>query len=268
MIARIFLALCKIPAFRRLVWKPIYNFLAKKYAFENWHFMNYGYEPLDNAPKLQLSEQDEPERYAAQLYHYLAKKGKVEGKHMLEVGSGRGGGASHIKRYLKPKTMTGLDLAQNAVDFANESQQVKGLKYLQGNAEHLPFEDNSFDVAINVESCHAYGSVDNFLKEIKRVLRPNGLFLCTDIRLQDQMRLLEKQLKASGMKLLEETDIAPNVVKAIELDSERKEKRIVSEINKSLAKAFSEFAGVKGSEIHTSLQSGKREYKWFVLENV
>lgn len=267
--AKIFLDLCKIPVFRRLLWKPIYNFLAKKYAIKDWRFMNYGYESLENTSRLQLSAEDEAERYSAQLYHYLALEGDVAGKDMLEVGSGRGGGASHIKRYLNPKTMTGLDLAQNAVDFANETQQVERLKYIQGNAENLPFEDNSFDVVINVESCHAYGSVDKFLQEIKRVLHADGLFLCTDIRLNEQMRLLETQLKNSGMQLLREKDITPNVVKALILDTERKEKQIATNINnKVFAKAVREFAGIKGSEIHTSLKSGKREYKWFIMKNV
>jgi ubiquinone/menaquinone biosynthesis C-methylase UbiE len=266
MIAKIFLALCQIPTFRRIAWKPIYEYLAKKYRLEDWHFMNYGYEPLDGS-HLELKPEDEPERYAAQLYHYLALEGNVKGKDMLEVGSGRGGGASHIKRYLEPKTMVGLDLAQNAVDFANEVHHVEGLKYVQGNAEKLPFPDNSFDVAINVESCHAYGSVDIFFNEIKRVLRPGGIFLCTDIRLNEKMDMLEQQLVKSKMTMVSKKDIAPNVVKAIELDSDRKEKRIVTDIDENFAKAFSEFAGIAGSKIHTDLMSGIRSYKWFVMKN-
>lgn len=267
MLAKIFLALCQIPAFRRFVWKPIYNFLAKK-DLEQWSFMNYGYEPLDGSPKLQLSSDDEHERYAAQLYHYLAINTEIEGKNVLEVGSGRGGGASHIMRYLKPKTMTGMDLAQNAVDLSNEKHQVQGLKYVQGNAEDLPFEDNSFDVIINVESCHAYGSMENFLKESKRVLRPNGIFLCTDMRLKHKIEHWENQLKDSGMQLLDSKIINDNVVKAIILDSERKVKRIEKEIDNNIAKAFSEFAGVEGSKIHRDFASGERVYKWYVMKNI
>lgn len=267
MLAKIFLALCQIPRFRRLAWKPIYNFLAKK-DLDQWTFMNYGYEPLDGSPKLELLPKDEHERYAAQLYHYLAINTKIEGKNVLEVGSGRGGGASHIMRYLKPKTMTGVDLAQNAVDLSNKKHQVKGLKYIQGNAEDLPFDNDSFDVVINVESSHAYGSIENFLKEVRRVLRTNGIFLCTDMRLKDKIELWENQMKTSGMKMLDSKIINKNVVKAIELDSDRKVKRIEQEIDKNIAKAFSEFAGVAGSKIHKDFDTGRRVYKWYVMKNV
>ena len=38
---------------------------------------------------------------------------------VLEVGSGRGGGASYISRYLQPRSMTGMDFCQEAVDLCN-----------------------------------------------------------------------------------------------------------------------------------------------------
>ncbi len=266
MLAKVFLALCQIPVFRRLVWKPIYNYLAKM-ELRDWSFMNYGYEPLDGRPKLQLLPKDEEERYAAQLYHYLAINTEIKDKDVLEVGSGRGGGASHIKRYLHPKTMVGMDLAQNAVDLSNKKHQVDGLKYIQGNAEKLPFEANSFDVIINVESCHAYGSMTNFLSEVHRVLRPNGIFLCTDMRLKHKISIWEEELNASGLKMLDIKTINDNVVKAIELDHDRKMKRIESdEFSEKIKKAFGEFAGIRGSKIHLDFASGERIYKWYKMQ--
>lgn len=266
MIAKIFLQLCQYPTFRRLAWKPIYNTLAKSYDNHDWHFMNYGYEPLDGRPSLTLLEVDERHRYSCQLYHYLASEVNVKDKHVLEVGSGRGGGASHIKRYLQPMTMTGMDIAGNAVAFANKTHRVEGLKYVEGNAENMPFDNDCFDVVINVESCHAYGSVPNFLKEVRRVLKPNGYFLCTDIRLAPEMENLRNQLKNSGLKLLREKDITSNVVKAIELENPQKIARIQEGVSSWVAPAIAEFAGVSGSQIDLTLQSGKREYAWFVLQ--
>ena len=37
-----------------------------------------------------------------------------------------------------------------------------------------------FDYVINVESCHRYENIGQFLKEVRRVLRPGGFFLVTD----------------------------------------------------------------------------------------
>ncbi len=168
MIAKLFLTLTDYPVFRRIMWKPIYEALAKNFNVEDWQFMNYGYAPLNGEMQLTLENNEEINRYSIQLYNSLASKINMEGLEVLEVGSGRGGGAAHIKKYLKPKKMIGLDIAQNAVDLANKRHAFDGLQYVQGSAEKLPFQDQSFDAVINVESCHAYGSVPKFLSEVKR----------------------------------------------------------------------------------------------------
>ncbi len=81
---------------------------------------------------------------------------------MLEVGSGRGGGAAYIKKYLNPKKIIGLDIALNAVKISNQYFSKENISFVQGSAEHLPFENATFDIVINVESSHTYGSVPKF----------------------------------------------------------------------------------------------------------
>ena len=50
----------------------------------------------------------------------------VRGLDVLEVGSGRGGGADYVKRCLKPRTMTGVDFSKNAVAFSNRRYAAEG----------------------------------------------------------------------------------------------------------------------------------------------
>jgi len=266
MIAQLFLTLTDYPAFRRLIWKPVYETIAKKFRVADWQFMNYGYVPAGSERTLTLPKEDEINRYSIQLYHYLLSRHEVSGTEMLEVGSGRGGGANYISKYLKPKKITGLDIAHNAVKLANEKHSTEGLQFVQGNAEELPFDDESFDVVINVESCHAYGSVPAFLKEVKRVLRPEGYFLCTDMRSPNGMQTLKNNLLTTGMHLAIEEDITQNVINAIELEETIKQKRISDNIPKWLAKPFKEFAAVKGSKIHKDLKNGSLVYHRFVLQ--
>jgi ubiquinone/menaquinone biosynthesis C-methylase UbiE len=248
------------------MWKPIYEALAKNFNVEDWQFMNYGYAPLNGEMQLTLENNEEINRYSIQLYNSLASKINMEGLEVLEVGSGRGGGAAHIKKYLKPKKMIGLDIAQNAVDLANKRHAFDGLQYVQGSAEKLPFQDQSFDAVINVESCHAYGSVPKFLSEVKRVLRSDGKFLCTDIRSPEGMNILKAHLQESGMEILLEEDITNNVINAIELEEPLKQKRIEEHVPKWFQSMFSEFAGVKGSKIHEDLKSRTLIYHRFVLQ--
>lgn len=252
--------------FKRLNAKVTYEILAKKIPAEEWQFMNYGYVPNDNEEPFDLPLPPETQRYSLQMYHYLATKKEIEGKHVLEVGSGRGGGARHVAGALKPISYVGLDLAQSAVDLANKIHKLPNLQFIQGSAESIPLEDNSIDVVLNVESCHAYGSVDNFLSEVKRVLKPGGYLLLVDFRSVENMDLLKKQLANSGLKMLEEENISQNVVNAMEAEDDVKQERIKKLVPERWQKLFAEFAGVVGSRLHTNLIKGDRLYYRFVLQ--
>jgi ubiquinone/menaquinone biosynthesis C-methylase UbiE len=253
--------------FKRLNAKITYGLLAKHIPAKDWHFMNYGYVPSsgeENTIEIPTTNQ----QYPLQMYHYLALKTEIAGKDVLEVGSGRGGGARHIASTFKPASYVGLDLAQSAVDLANEIHKVPNLKFIQGSAESIPLNDSSVDVVVNVESCHAYGSVEQFLKEVNRVLKPGGYFLMVDFRNNNNvetMTTLKQQVRAMGLELLEEEDITPNVIQSIEAEDPAKQARIAQLIPKRWQKLFAEFAGVVGSKFYNTLKDGSREYYRFVL---
>ena len=68
--------------------------------------MNYGYFKENFYPDLNLL--DEKERFPIHLYHHVSTQISLKGLKVLEVGSGRGGGASYIARYLMPKILLEL----------------------------------------------------------------------------------------------------------------------------------------------------------------
>lgn len=261
-----------IKRFKRYAWfkrfnaKITYELLAKYVTATDWQFMNYGYNATANDRPLVLDGNSKNQLYSKQMYHYLAIKTAIEGKEVLEVGSGRGGGAFYIAQQMKPKKYIGMDLAQNAVNLANKTHVLPNLSFIQGSAESIPLPDNSIDVILNVESCHAYGCVPTFLSEVKRILRPGGYFLMVDFRnSQENMAILKKDLRESKMELLEEEDISDNVIQAIEAEDETKRKQIESCVPKRWQKLFSEFAGVAGSPFHLTLKAGTRSYGRFLL---
>src|SRR6266436_1961233 len=166
-------------------------------------FMNYGYADIDpSATQLQLSDSGDKNRFCIQLYHHVAGAVDLSGKDVVEVGSGRGGGASYIARYLRPRSMKGIDFSRKAIEFCRKYYSVDGLSFLQGDAENLPLDDNSVDVIINLESSHCYGSMAKFLSEVNRVLRPGGHFLFSDHRDHDKLSLLREQLNDSGLRVV------------------------------------------------------------------
>ena len=264
-------ALKRYAWFKRFNAKVTYELLAKHIPVEEWQFMNYGYVPNSNEEALDLPEGSTTQKYPLQMYHYLAIKADIAGKQVLEVGSGRGGGARHIAGTLSPAFYTGMDLAQSAVDLANRIHKLPNLKFIQGSAEAIPIPDDSIDVVVNVESCHAYGSVDKFLSEVKRVLKPGGRLLLVDFRNEENvenMTTLKNQLRNSGLEMLEEENITSNVIKSIEAEDVTKKERIKKLIPQKWQALFSEFAGVVGSKFYETLRNGTRQYYRFSLKKV
>lgn len=266
LLANSFAALCKVPVLRKFLWKRWYQYLAGTKTRKPWTFMNYGYESIGNPLAIGLEGQDEPDRYSIQLYHELVGSVELAGKDVLEVGSGRGGGASYLQRYFKARQMVGLDFSSKAVAFCSAYHQVPGLLFRQGDAEDLPFPDASLDVVINVESSHCYGNLEAFFSEVRRVLRPGGSFLHTDFRGNDKIESWRKLLETSGMKMIQSREITGNVLAALDADNDRKMKLIEETVPKLLVKSFLDFAGMKGSTVYEYFRTREMQYFLFVLK--
>ncbi len=268
MIASIYSKLCGMsPRFNKFSKRVMYQFMAGMYQKRDWTFMNYGYEHLDPAtPAPALSHEDEPNRFCIQLYHHVAGAISLLGAKVLEVGSGRGGGAAYIKRYLNPRLMVGVDFSPKAVSLCNRTHIMEGLSFVPGDAGNLPFDDASFDAVVNVESSHCYPNMDTFLAEVRRILRPGGHFLFADFRDQEDWDTLHQQLEQTGMQCVRRTDITENVVAALDADHERKLVQIKRGVPRLLINVFQEFAGSKGTRIYRRFQNKATLYYSFVLQ--
>lgn len=231
------------------------------------NYMNYGYQGLNGDPVLELTEDDEKDRYCIQLYDHVVHRADLLNKEVLEVGSGRGGGASYIARYYKPKSFTGLDISASIIEFCNDYYDVEGLSFTKGVAEKLPFETDSFDAVVNVESARCYGNLSVFFNEVSRVLREDGQFLFTDMIRPRDVAHVRRNLESCGFRTLHETEITANVVEALDRDTHRRETLIRKKVPGFLVRSFDTFAGAKGTERYNSFTNGTYEYWSFVLEN-
>ena len=105
MIKKIIVLILKLsPSSKRWFWKKWYNIFAKRARNPELKLMNYGYDSQNM--DLRLEKEDEVERFSIQLYHYVTSHADMKNKDILEVGSGRGGGAAYIAKYLDPKDMS------------------------------------------------------------------------------------------------------------------------------------------------------------------
>ena len=192
-----------------------YRLNSRYFSNDDTVFMNWGYEE-DPPMALPLAESDEPNRYSIQLYHRVATQVDLTGKRVLEVSCGHGGGASYLMRTLGPASYTGLDLNPVGLDFCRRKHQLPGLDFVQGNAEKLPFADQSFDAVINIEASHCYPRFPRFLAEVARVLRPGGHFLYADARQKPSIAKWEEELGDAPMRLVSERVINEQVARGLE----------------------------------------------------
>ena len=229
--------------------------------------MNYGFDPRDKNQKLELKSRDEENRFEIQLYDHVANLQGVKDKNVLEIGSGRGGGAAYLAEYLAPNSVLGLDLSPKAIEFCQKTYtHLENLKFIEGDAMNLPFEDEKFDVVMNVESSHCYPSMEKFSAEAERVLKPGGWLLYCDLRPKEDIDSLVEVLKSSGLKTVSSQDITGSIVSALEKMSEKRSLGIKDHVPSLISKSFISFAGVKGGSVFESLKSGSRQYISLSLE--
>lgn len=144
--------------------------------------------------------------------------------------------------------------------------QLPNLSFQQGDAEALPFENNVFDVVLNVESSHCYGSMERFVQEVSRVLKSGGIFSWADLRPINEVVALQQIFERSGLKLIKTTEITRNVLRALDLINEPKQSLIEKHVPSFLKEAFQDFAGVKDSQVYEAFQTGKLVYLSYVFE--
>jgi len=267
LIGRLVALASRSPITKRLLWRGWYQFLAARYRDPGWTFMNYGYRAPASEPGTPraLDPADEPDRSCIQLYDVVAGAVPLAGREVLEIGCGRGGGASYVARYLHPQRMVAIDLSARAVALCRARFAVPGLSFEEGDAEQLPFGDGSFDAVLNVESSHCYGRLPVFLREVRRVLRPGGDFLYADFRPRGDVGAWLAALADAGFEIRAERDLSPGVLAALEIDDERKRALIARLGDRPLAGILREFAALRGSALHSEMVSGALVYRAFVL---
>jgi SAM-dependent methyltransferase len=208
--------------------------------------MNLGYAEVG-------AKGEEParaEQYPINLYRFMI--GSIDNKCLssstiLEVGSGRGGGANFLVETFRARKFIGLDLSQEATTFSRRHYQTANLEFIQGDALNLPFESESFDIVINVESSHCYPDMSAFLSEVYRVLKPGGHFFLADHRRANEVPELMRALATPNWSRFNDIDITANVVAALEADSDRKARLIDQGKLPRLAKVVcKEFAACVG----------------------
>jgi len=116
----------------------------------------------------------------------LLKSMGFTGGTVLDVGCGFATVPIEIAKAFPKATITGIDLGEPLLEIGRKLIKENGLEgqvaLLNGDAQNLQFEDNSFDLVINSFLFHIVEDPIQMLNEIERVAKPEGIILITDLR--------------------------------------------------------------------------------------
>jgi len=100
---------------------------------------------------------------------------------LLDIATGGG----HVANALAPyfKQVVALDLTPEMLEKAKgfiESNGIKNAAFVQGDAENLPFPNDSVGTVTCRIAAHHFSDVRKFVKEVQRILKEQGLFVLID----------------------------------------------------------------------------------------
>lgn len=140
--------------------RRMFDDISGKYDFLN-HFFSFGIDHL----------------WRKKLVRLLAPSKPVS---ILDVACGTGDLALSLAR-LQPQRIVGIDISEKMLEIGRKKISRKGqepvIRLQQGDAEHIPFPDNTFDAVTVAFGVRNFDDLGLGLSEMRRVLRPGGCLL-------------------------------------------------------------------------------------------
>ena len=163
-------------------------------------------------------------QFSANAEHYATSQIHAEGQSLkrlveftqprpewraLDVATGTG----HTAMAFAPlvREIVATDMTPRMLEVAAELAQRRGIgniAFQEAEAEKLPFADGSFDLVTCRIAPHHFSDVPRFVAEVKRVLKPGGIFGLVDNigpdspKASAQLDLIEKTRDPSHARLL------------------------------------------------------------------
>ena len=124
---------------------------------------------------------------------------------ILDVGCGGGKTVSRLAQRAPLGKVFGIDYSADMVDYSlkvNKKLVAENrVKIVAASVEKTGFPDNFFDLATAVETYYFWPSLSDALREIRRVLKPNGKLLMVNEMVKDG----EYEIK--NAKIIEQTHV-------------------------------------------------------------
>ncbi|MEP6811358.1 MAG: class I SAM-dependent methyltransferase [Actinomycetota bacterium] len=150
-------------------------------AYDRWHLEHTG--------------ESDPTPTAA--WHEMAKKqlGDIRGLRVLEIGCGPGAFARYLVE--QGADVTAADFSPAAVELTDGLIAGRG-RSLVADIQNIPFEDESFDLVVSLETLEHVPDPDRGLAELVRVTRRGGRLIVTTPNYLSLIGLYRVYLRLTG----------------------------------------------------------------------
>ncbi|MDO8875223.1 MAG: class I SAM-dependent methyltransferase [Pseudolabrys sp.] len=107
---------------------------------------------------------------------FVRLSGLPRGSRIADLGCGSGVFTNVLQQ--RGYNCTGVDLSPALIRIARE--KYPGIEFIEGDIEHLPFADASFDGVLLAGVLHHFTERSRCVAEVMRILRPGGKFVAFD----------------------------------------------------------------------------------------
>lgn len=108
-------------------------------------------------------------------YYFVREALELNGKTIVDLASGEGYGSNLLAN--SAAFVYGIDISEEAVEHARNKYVRNNLQYQQGDASKIPLPDSVADVFVSFETIEHHDKHIEMIKEIKRVLKPDGILI-------------------------------------------------------------------------------------------
>lgn len=134
-------------------------------------------DTIANTGERILLDKETPLMIARHLCAYKFAKDFVCGKSVLDIGCGEGYGSYYLSGFAKD--VKAIDYDRAVIDYARSKYVRNNLVFYASDIKGLVSISNKFDIACSFQVIEHLHDAGGFLENIKHLLNPDGIFICS-----------------------------------------------------------------------------------------